>query len=118
THVHGTAGSAVPGDGVDQAGLRIDHADPIVQRVGDVDVAVRRNGDGTRRIERRAGCRPLVAVIAVFAGSGDGRDDARWSVDPADTIVVRVRDDQITVGCDSDAVRRVKLRVSRLTAVA
>ena len=43
-------GCAVAGDGVDEAGRVIDHPDAVVQRVGDVDVAVR------RRRTRRSAC--------------------------------------------------------------
>ena len=54
----------------------LDHPDAVVQRVGDVDVAVGRRGHGARRVERRLGRRLVVAVVAVFARSGDRRDDA------------------------------------------
>ena len=56
--------------------LRVDHPDAVVQRVGDVDVAVRRGGDGARRVQRRLGRRLVVAVVAVLARAGDRRDDA------------------------------------------
>ena len=104
------AGRAVAGDRVDQTGLRIDHPDPVVERVGDIDIAVGRRGDGARRVQRRLGRGLLVAVVAVLAGAGDRRDDFRGPVDAADAIVVRVGDHEVAVGRNRHAVGCVELR--------
>ena len=61
-------------------------------------------------LERRFERGLVVAVVAVFARSGDRRDDAGGLVDAPDALVVRVGDDQIAVGRDRDAVRRIELR--------
>ncbi len=112
------AGHAVARHGVDQPGLGVDHAHAVVQRVGDVDVAVGRGGDRAGRVQRGLGRRLVVAVVAVLARSGDGGDDPGRSIDAADAVVVRVGDDQIAVGRDRDAVRRVELRHDRGAVVA
>src|SRR6202011_6065333 len=95
-----------------------DHADAVVQRVSNINVPVRRGRYGARRAEGRLGGRLVVAVVSVLARARNGRDDARWLVDAADAVVVRIRDDQIAVGRDRHAVGRIQLRVGRLTPVA
>ena len=44
------ARSAIAGHGVDKAGLRVDHADPVVQRIGDVEVAGRIHRNACRKL--------------------------------------------------------------------
>ena len=68
---------AVAGNRVNEAGRVVDHAHAVVQRVGDVDVAVRRRGDAARIVQRRLGRRAVVAIVAGLARAGDRRDDRR-----------------------------------------
>ena len=103
-------GRAGARDGVDEPGRVIDHADPVVQRVGDVDVAVAGGCHRARRVQLRRRRRAVVARIAVLVRTGDGDDLAGFAIDPADPVVVRIGDDEVAVGRDGDTVRRVQLR--------
>ena len=112
------AGRAVAGDRVDETGLAFDHPHAVVERVGDVDVAVRRRGNGARRVQRGLDRRLLVAVVAVLPRSGDRDDDAGLLVDPPHSIVVRVGDDDVAVGRNRHAVWCVELRENCRAIVA
>src|SRR5207244_1449430 len=111
-------GRPVAGDRMNQTGLHVDHADAVVQRVGDVDVAVGCARDRARRVERRLGRGFLGAVVPVVARPGDGGDDAGRLIDTPNPIVVGVGDDEIAVWCNRDAVRRVQLRGRCVVVVA
>src|SRR5262249_55125209 len=57
------AWNAIAGDRLDESGDVIHHAHAIVQRVGDVDVAVGRGRDGAGVVQRSVGRQHVVAVV-------------------------------------------------------
>ena len=101
-----------------QPGRVIDHPNPVVERVGDVDVAVAGGCHGARRVQLRRRRRSVVARIAVIIRAGDGDDLAGFAIDAAHPVVVGIGDDEVAVGGDGDAVRRIQLRGGGRTEIA
>src|SRR6266542_2818252 len=80
-----------------------DHADPVVARVDDVEVAGRVDGQGTGLAELRRHRRPPVAAEALLGGSGDGAHDAvgRYLLH---NVVGLVGEEEVAVAVYDDAV--------------
>jgi len=101
----------------------IDAADPAVVRVGDKEIARGVDGDPTRRVKPRLGCRAAVAregppVEPGRAAPSHGRDKPCCGVDLADAVVVLVGDEQVSGPVEGNIGGAVKLRLGRRTAVA
>src|SRR5205823_1152896 len=82
--VAGEAERAVAGDGRDRT-VDVDAADALIERVGDVNAALRIDRDAERIRELRARCLPAVAAEAERPRTGDRRD--RAGADPAHALV-------------------------------
>ena len=127
-HLAGDAvGRIIPVEApVAAAGKNIDdavcghHADGIVARDGDIDLAGGIHRQPRRQMEVGLGGEPGVAPEARgvdLAVTGERGDDA-LGVHFADAIVQRIGDVDIARGIERDSLRRVQLRVDRGTAVA
>src|SRR5690606_40360621 len=92
----GVAGRAGAGDAVDDAGVEVHHADGVVHRVRDVELAAAQRdragrGEALEEGELRLEGGAAVAGVADLAGPGDGVDHARRAVvDEADALVALV----------------------------
>src|SRR5207248_10016046 len=74
-------------------------------------IAVRREGDRPRSVERRAGERRAVRRRLRFACSRMGCDRAGLQIQPSNAMVADVADQQAAIAIDRDAVRLTELRL-------
>src|SRR5438552_11297485 len=79
-------------------GRRVDFANPVVERIGKVDVALRVNREACGRIDRRAGCGAAIAREACRARASNSRDDLSSCVHFADAVTQPVADVEVA-GC-------------------
>src|SRR5262249_44100509 len=98
------AAHAGAGEGVDGA-VRLHDADGVVHGVGDVQRAVRRDGDVARRVELRLCRRTAVSRVTRCPGANDGGDIADL-VDEPHLMVASIGDVDAVVRIDRDAARR------------
>src|SRR5688572_19987991 len=89
---------AVAGYRCDATGARLHTADAVIAPIGDVQVALRVDGDTARFGEERAGGIPAVAGEARASGAGHGDDAARGHVDPADAMRIGLGDEEVARG--------------------
>src|ERR1019366_4538411 len=107
------------GEKVDEA-VGGDHADGVIGGYRDIDVARGIHREGRRQMQAGVGGGPGIAPEAGEidgAVAGEGGDHA-LGIDHADSVVQRVRDIDVTGRIQSDALRRVELRVDRRAAIA
>src|ERR1700733_9901075 len=98
--VAGLVGGVVAGDGGDDPGLGVDPADDVVGRVGDVEVALRVDGEAGGGVQLGERGQAAVSGVAGRAVAGDGHDlPLRGDLD--DPVVVGVGDEHVPGGVDS-----------------
>ena len=105
---------SVAGDGRDDAARRVDPADDAVERIGDEQIAEPVDRHVPRLEQLGAGRRAAVAREPGRAVARDGRDHAGRRVDPADTAVGCIGDEQIAEPVDHHCTREAQLGAGRL----
>src|SRR6185503_1831419 len=105
------------GDGVDEARVLADATDAAAIVFDDDHVALLRNEDPHRVFELRLIGWPAVAFRAL-QGARERRDRAAAGIDAPDAVMLRVGDEDRTVGRDGHAGRRIERCRGRGTAVA
>src|SRR5205807_618934 len=91
-----------------------DLADPLVGVVGDVEIALRVDGDVVGGVELRLGGRAAVSAERGDAVTGNRRD--RPAAHLSDAVVAEVGDVEVVVGVDGDSPRVIELRRGRRPA--
>jgi len=93
---------------------------PMIARIGDVDVARRIHGQATWPIQLCVLSRTTIPAKSGRSRPRDGRDHERIisPLDAADPMVRRIRDEQIPTGVEGEATRRPELRLVRRPIVA
>ena len=114
--IAGEARVSVGREGADGA-VRRHLADPVVERVGDVEVACGIDRHALRPVQLGVDGRRAVAAVSGQAGARHRRDGAIGR-DPADHVVARVGDVQVARGVEGQAGRPVELRGRGGAAVA
>ena len=82
------------GEGGDRPRLRVDLADAVVPGVGDVDGAVRADGEAVRPVELGLERRAAVAAVALLARAGEGSQHA-LVVDLQDALPDHLDDERV-----------------------
>ena len=85
-----------------------DGADAVVEEVGNVEGAIAAEGNSVRLIEDGIGSGLAVACKAGCDASGERGNDSGGDVHLADDIVAGVRDEEVLVGIEGDAIRPVQ----------
>src|SRR5207249_2789616 len=96
TVVTGKAAAAVASGCGDDFGLSVDPADTVVAAIGDEQVSGRVQGEAFGIGKLRSGRGAIVSGEAVSAITGVGSDGPGLSVDPADTVVEEIGDQQVS----------------------
>jgi hypothetical protein len=110
------AGHAGAGKGGDDT-ARCDLADPVVEAVGDVQVAGAIEGEPLGRAELRGGGGQSVAGVTGHAGTGHGRDNA-VGADAAHHAALTLGEKDVAGGIHCDACGRMDPRGNCWTAIA
>src|SRR6202035_1794596 len=118
TAVAAVIGLASTGEGPNDLRGEIDDPHAVIRDVGDVE-------PGLRGVERQAvrldhpGTRgwSVIAAEPGRAAAGEGRDDARAAVDPPNTMIMRVRNIDVSGVVDRDAVGLVEAAAGGRTAI-
>ncbi len=101
TAVAGIARLAGAGDGADKAGYGIDLADPAVQGVEYIEIAVGVESNAVGVVEQGVGGRTAIAAIARLAGTGDDADNSGIEVESANAVAVAIGDIELAVGAEA-----------------
>ena len=111
------AGDAGAGDRGNARGADRHPADPVALGVRNEEVTRDIHSDTGRVREMGSGGGAAVVAEAGDAGARDGGDEPGAGRDPADPVVVGIRDEEIAHGVDGDAGRGPQLGAGRGTAV-
>ena len=95
---------AAAGDGGDDVGGGGDFADAVIAGVGEVEIIVAVEGDGSWEIELGGDGGGVVSGEARGASAGDGGDDAGGGVDAADSVVMGVGDVKVADRVEGEAL--------------
>src|SRR5262249_55472052 len=107
------AAVAISGHGGDDPGHRVHFTHPMIHRVGQIEIVLRIEHHGFRRMEHRARCRLVVPVVAIPADAGERGDDAAGVVDLPDPIATLVHDHDVALAVHRDADDVVQARFYR-----
>jgi len=108
-------GCAVAGDGRDRAVGR-DPSHAVVAAIGDVHVARAIEGQTGREVQIRLRGGTTVAAVRGPSASGE-QDDVAAMIDPPHAVVVRVGDEEASIGRYRDSDRGEELGGLRLSSV-
>src|SRR5262249_49199366 len=118
TPVAGIAGFASARDVVNALGLAVDAVDRVAAAEDEEHVAVGRDGDGARLVQRSARDGRVVGDSPALAVARPGLDDTGLEIETAHAIVADVADEETALRVEDDRVRLAKLRFDGGTAIA
>ena len=104
--------------GLDDAGVEMQPADPLVADVADQEGAVAIEHDAVRLTQLRLHAGPFVPAEARDSGPGDRRDDAALRIHSPDHVVVALGDVEVPRLVELDFVRHVQGGLRGRPAVA
>jgi hypothetical protein len=98
----GEAALSGAGEVMDPASLEVELEDLVPLARREPEIAFLVEIERTRPFQRGALDRRAIGRVAGLAGPGEGRDEARLHVDPADDMVADVADVEVALGSELD----------------
>ena len=112
------ANGAGSGDGFDYTGGGFHTSNPVIELVGDVEVAVVVESNTHRRPQLSEGGGSSVALKACLVGASIGGDNACFEIESAYAVASPIEDEQVVVAIDSNRSRADQACFQRWPAVS